>query len=96
MAEPSLEEIIQREARVAVAKDREELRQIISESVKQTLIQIGIDSSSPLELQRDFQHLRQWRESTESIKHKGFLTAVVIFVTGSISLLLMGIKEWLS
>jgi hypothetical protein len=60
----------------------DEGKKLVREAVIQTLTELGIDVKNPLEMQRDFSHLRAWRESTEEVKRKGFLTLVGILVTG--------------
>ncbi len=77
-----------------VAMSRVELNSVVAEAVKQTLIQLGVDTSDPLAMQRDFQHLRQWRESGEDLKRKGTLALLGIFLSGLVTLLLLGLKEW--
>lgn len=73
---------------------KEEMQAIVREAVHQTLIQMGVDTTSPLEMQRDFQHLRDWRMAQEAIKRKGYLTMVSIFVTGITALLWIGFKDF--
>lgn len=77
-----------------VAMSHAELNSVVAEAVKQTLIQLGVDTSDPLAMQRDFQHLRQWRESGEDLKRKGTLALLGIFFSGLASLLILGLKEW--
>lgn len=77
-----------------VARSHAELNSVVAEAVKQTLIQLGVDTSDPLAMQRDFQHIRQWRESGEDLKRKGTLALLGIFFSGLVSLILLGIKEW--
>jgi SpoVK/Ycf46/Vps4 family AAA+-type ATPase len=77
-----------------VAMSRAELNSVVAEAVKQTLIQLGVDTSDPLAMQRDFQHLRQWREAGEDLKRKGTLALLGIFLSGLVTLLLLGLKEW--
>ena len=72
----------------------EELQKLIAEAVRQTLVQMGADPSNPIEMQRDFQHLRQWRESGEDLKRKGTVALLGIFFSGLVSLILLGLKEW--
>ena len=67
----------------------------VAEAVKQTLIQLGVDTSDPLAMQRDFQHLRQWRQSGDSLKDKGMLAILGIFLSGLAALLVMGVREWM-
>lgn len=72
---------------------KEELRILISDSVKQTLIQLGIASTDPIEMQKDMLHLREWRKSMDSIKSKSVLTLITIAVTGSAAAFWIGIKD---
>lgn len=77
-----------------VAMSHAELNSVVAEAVKQTLIQLGVDTSDPLAMQRDFQHLRQWRESVEDLKRKETLALLGIFFSGLVSLILLGLKDW--
>jgi hypothetical protein len=70
----------------------QEIRKIVAETVKETLTRIGIEADDPLEAQKDFQHLRSWRTSTETIKRQGLLTSVGIVTAGIIGLIWMAIK----
>jgi len=78
-----------------VAMSRAELNSVVAEAVKQTLIQLGVDTSDPLAMQRDFQHLRQWRESGEELKRKGIIVLLGVFLSGMITLILLGFRDWL-
>lgn len=73
---------------------REDIHDLITESVRQTLVQIGIDNSNPLEMQQDFQHLRQWRRAGEDLRSKGMLALLTVFLTGLASLVLLGLKQY--
>lgn len=77
-----------------VAMSHSELNDVVAEAVKQTLMQLGVDTSDPFAMQRDFQHLRQWRESGEDLKRKGTVALLGIFFSGLVSLILLGLKEW--
>jgi hypothetical protein len=72
---------------------RDELQTLIAESVKQTLIQLGISSDDPIEMQRDMQHLREWRKSMESVRSKSFLTLMTILLSGVTAMLWLGFKQ---
>lgn len=91
----SLPRIAQAAADLAVRNcvDREEMQQYVAEAVKQTLVQLGIATNDPIQMQRDMQHLRQWRNAVESIQQKGILTIITILVTGLLAALWIGIKE---
>jgi len=69
-----------------------EIRKIVAETVEQTLTRMGIEASDPMEVQRDMQHLRSWRTSTETIKRQGILTAVGIVTAGVLGLIWMAVK----
>jgi hypothetical protein len=64
-----------------------DVRRVVSESVSETLMRLGIDTDSPLELQRDLQHLRDWRLSVEAMKRQTMLSAVGIIVAGVLGLI---------
>lgn len=71
----------------------ESTKELIRETVQQTLLSLGLDMSDPIELQKDFAHLRNWRESTRQIKQNGFLALVGIVVTGSVGLFWTAFKS---
>ena len=81
-------------AAAAASLSAADIKVLVAEAVKQTLIQIGIDHSNPIEMQKDFQHLRAWRKSGQELKTKGMLALLGIFLTGFGGLLLLGLKEW--
>ena len=92
-AKQSVEDAARRAAET-VAMSHSELNDVVAEAVKQTLMQLGVDTSDPFAMQRDFQHLRQWRESGEDLKRKGTVALLGIFFSGLVSLILLGLKEW--
>ena len=59
-----------------------ELKNVVKETVHETFITLGVDASDPLEMQKDFQHLREWRETSVAVKSKGLMTLVGIIVAG--------------
>ena len=69
-----------------------QLRQAVEDGVDNALTRLGVDASNPLEMQKDFQHLREWRQATNAVKKRGILTVVAILVTGACAALWMGIK----
>lgn len=88
-----------RAARAAIlesAPTKADLADIVQKTVKQTLLQLGVDAQDPIEMQRDFQHLRQWRRAGEDLRNKGMLVLIGIFITGLVSLILVGIREWVT
>lgn len=60
--------------------------------IQKAFLAIGIDASDPeaiIKMQADFIHLRTWRESTEAVKRKAYLTAVGVLVAGALGYLLV-------
>ncbi len=88
------DDIHERRAVTRTLKDQE-IHDIIRSTVHETLLSLGLDTSDPIKLQKDFQHLRDWREASEFIKMKGVLTLVIIAVTGGASLFWVGIKRFI-
>ena len=64
-----------------------EIKRIVSETVNDTLMKLGIDAKDPIELQADMQHLRAWRESINTVKRQSLLTAVGVLTTGILGLI---------
>ncbi|URA07018.1 hypothetical protein P9A47_gp50 [Xanthomonas phage Elanor] len=54
---------------------------------------LGVKVDDPIEVQKDFQHLREWRSTTDSIKRKGLLAVISIVVSGLAGAAWMGIRE---
>jgi len=71
----------------------QEIHTLVKQTVQQTLMQLGVNSENPIEMQKDFQHLREWRNSMQSIKQKGVLTLTAISISGIIAAFWIGFKE---
>ena len=69
-----------------------EIRHIVAETVAETLLRLGIDSSDPTAVQADMQHLRAWRESVATVKRQSLMTAVGIVVAGLLGLIWLAVK----
>jgi hypothetical protein len=69
-----------------------EIRRIVAETVDQTLTRLGIDSTDPVELQKDMAHLREWRESIGTVKKQSLMTAIAILTAGILGLIWLAIK----
>jgi hypothetical protein len=70
-----------------------ELRRLVAEGVDDALTKLGVDAENPIEMQRDFQHLREWREAVNSVKQKGILTVIGLILTGGSVALVIGLKS---
>lgn len=75
--------------------DKDLIEHIVARTVRHTLTELGIDLRNPLEMQSDFQYLRQWRKAGDEIRRKGRVGAMSFFVSGAIALILLGVKVWL-
>lgn len=73
-----------------------EVKRIAAEAaraaVEETFLRFGLSIDEPLEVQRDFQHLRSWRSSVDTVKKQGLITAVGILTAGLIGLIWMAIR----
>ena len=70
-----------------------ELKEIVSESVHETFTLLGLDHENPLEMQRDFQYLREWRIASEKIKSQGLMVSIAVIITGLCGALWLGFKQ---
>lgn len=73
----------------------EELRKLMTDTVHETLTLIGIKHEDPVEMQRDFTHLRDWRIAVEGAKKKSFWGIIGVLTSGLIGLLWMGLQGFL-
>ncbi|UGL62760.1 hypothetical protein [Xanthomonas phage FMYAK-P1] len=71
----------------------DEARALIREAVRETFLMLGVKVDDPIEVQKDFQHLRDWRLTTDSVKTKTLVAMVGVAVTGLAGALMLGIKE---
>jgi hypothetical protein len=69
-----------------------DIKKIVSDTVEETLLKLGIDVDDPLEFQADMQHLRSWRQSVNTVKKQSLLTAVGIITAGICGLIWMAIR----
>jgi hypothetical protein len=63
------------------------------EGAKQVLTTLGCDVENPLDMQADFQHLRNHRIGSQAIVKRGKMVLVTTVVTGGMALLWMGFKD---
>lgn len=75
-----------------VTLSRGELKGLMEEAVNNAITKMGIDTTDPIEMQRDFQHLRDWRIAVNSAKTKGFLTILGILTAGVAAAVWVGFK----
>ena len=72
---------------------REIAREAAREAVQELLTELGVDHRDPLEMQRDFQFLRDLRAGSEAVKRRSVLTLVGIVITAAVAALVLGIRQ---
>ena len=68
--------------------------QVAKATVKEFFLALGVnadDSDAVIAVQKDFAHLRAWREASDAVKHKSLGAAVTIIVTGLLALIWLAI-----
>lgn len=77
-----------------------EIREIAEETaratVKEFFLALGVNTEDPesvIAVQKDFAHLRAWREATETVKRKGLAAAVTVIVTAVMGLLWLSVSR---
>ena len=75
---------------------RDEVDSIVRKTVKETLTSMGIDAADPIEMQRDFQMLRDWRKASTSVRTKVLMTAIGLLTAGALGALAVGVKSVLT
>jgi len=73
----------------------EQLEKAVEQGVFNALIHLGLDAKKPIDIQRDFQFLRDLRKSTESVKGKALVTIVGILIAGGVAVIWLGFKTLL-
>ena len=70
----------------------DDIRKIVSATVAETLLKMGLDASDPVESQAVMLHLRKWRKSVETAGRQTFLTAVGILTAGILGLVWLALR----
>ena len=69
------------------------LQDVVRTAVQETLISIGVDSSDPLKVQQDLAFLRDLRQAHATVKSKGILILVGLFLSSVTAAMWIGIKS---
>ena len=72
---------------------RQASQEAAEQAVESVLIRLGIAAGDPIEMQKDMQHLRAMRLSTEDVKRKGVVTLLTIIIGALITALWVGLKD---
>lgn len=78
-----------------VTMTEDEIRAIVHDTVQETLTLIGIRHEDPTEMQRDFAHLRDWRQAVDGAKSKTAMALAGVLISGLLGALWLGIKVML-
>jgi len=73
----------------------EDVRDIVRETVRETLESLGFDLRNPTETQADMQALREWRLIVRRARGHVVITLLGILVTGACAALWLGLKTWM-
>ena len=73
-------------------QEKEEMRQLVRETVNYMFEHMGLDPSDPTELQQDMAHLRKLRKGSEMVKSVAVKTCLGALLTGLIYLLWDGLR----
>lgn len=71
-------------------------REAARETVREAMTQMGVQHDNPLEMQRDFQFVRDFREGSTSAKNKGIVVLIGVVGSGLMTACWLGIKAMLS
>lgn len=80
------------ESKKVVTLSESEVESLVEKAVLHTLERFGINTDEPIQVQRDFQFVRDWRMSAESVRKKATTTAIAILVSGALAALWLGFK----
>ena len=75
-----------------VTMTESELENLVERTVLHTFERFGIDPDDPIEVQKDFSFIRDWRKSVKAVRSKALITAVSILVAGAVAALWLGFK----
>lgn len=74
-----------------------EIKRVASEAAKaaveEMFVRFGLPTDKPTDIQKDFQHLRSWREASETVKKQGLVTAVGIITLAILGLIWTAISK---
>lgn len=66
---------------------------IVRKTVHETLTALGMDLSNPVELQKDFAALREWRIAMHSVRDKGVWIIIATLIAGLLAATWVGLVE---
>jgi hypothetical protein len=77
---------------VVYAMTENEVKEIVSKTVDETLAKMGLNSEEIYEAQKDFMYLREQRKLHEKISLRVRFIIIGFIISGAIALLVLGVK----
>ena len=74
------------------AMTENEVKEIVSKTVDETLAKMGLNSEEIYEAQKDFMYLREQRKLHEKISLRVRFIIIGFIISGAIALLVLGVK----
>ena len=71
----------------------EQLKDVIKASVRETLMALGADVGNPIEMQKDFAHIRKHRLAQDVAGTLVRRVAIITIVTGGVTALWLGFRD---
>jgi len=65
----------------SVTLTEKQLHNLVKETVNETLLTLGMNTNDPIEVQKDFQYIREFRVGATAVKRRGVMTLVSLLVT---------------
>ena len=75
-----------------------EQRRLVKETVRETLLQLGVNVEEPEEVlafQRDLHHLRKWRLTMEALEGRSAWMVIATLITGVLAAFWIGFQTML-
>lgn len=76
----------------------EEQRKIIQQTVKDTLLQLGVNVDTPedvVEWQQDLHHLRRWRKAVNAVESKTVWVVISTLIAGVLAAAWLGVQSFI-
>lgn len=87
MPESRVVEIVTRVIDRREAEQDAKTKLLIEETVKQTLLQMGLDIRDPVKLQRNFAHLNEWTDRYNSVGRTVLVVVTTLIAGGTLTLI---------
>lgn len=81
-ATAALREAIRHEADLTDQKLEAIAEKAAEKAIDGFFMRIGINTADPIEMQKDFAHLRKWRQGVEQVVPVSIKTSVIVIITG--------------